>query len=419
MELVDEQVHVVARVADQREALLVARHVVAARAEQQLRRVVALVEVRAADRAAAVEALEVEPRRAEVAQPTLLGVRAERRAVGGDVVRDELADERPAGRDGRVVARPPASALGRRRRRRRPRRSCAAAPRRPRTAAGRRTSARSGRRRSARRRRGRARGSGRGRGRALRGWPWPDRRHGELLAVGRAGRRAPRAARPRGSRPGSPRCRTARGGSAPCCVSRSISRYAARGSPSRGWPTEPGLSSQRPSVSSISLPPFASPPASASPFESRSAIGMWLWPTSTSVDGRQLERRAHGRLAEHVLPDRVARARVEELDAVALALRLERLQVLERLAARARRSSSARSSRRRARRSRGRPRRSPRGRGCRAGRGRAARAPRRRSGSAAARSRRCRRGTRSRRRPRSRCRRGPPRTRASCRGCRR
>ena len=103
MQLVDEQVDVVARVADQREALLVARHVVAARPEQQLRRVVALVEVGAADGPAAVEALEVQARRAEVAQPVLLGVRAQRRAVGGDVVRDELADERPAGRDGRVV----------------------------------------------------------------------------------------------------------------------------------------------------------------------------------------------------------------------------------------------------------------------------------------------------------------------------
>ena len=33
----------------------------------------------------------------------LFGVRAQRRAVGGDVVRDELAEERPAGGDGRVV----------------------------------------------------------------------------------------------------------------------------------------------------------------------------------------------------------------------------------------------------------------------------------------------------------------------------
>ena len=103
MELVDEQVHVVARVADQREALRVARDVVAAAAEQELRRIVALVEVGAPDRAAAVQALEVEPRRAEVPQRALLRVRAKRRAVGGDVVGDELAEERPAGRDGRVV----------------------------------------------------------------------------------------------------------------------------------------------------------------------------------------------------------------------------------------------------------------------------------------------------------------------------
>ena len=105
--------------------------------EQQLRRIVALVEVRAPDGAAAVEALEVQARRAEVAQRVLLGVRAERRAVGGDVVGDELADERPAGRDGRVVvARRSSASLAVARAAGR-RRSCAAAPRRPRTAAGR------------------------------------------------------------------------------------------------------------------------------------------------------------------------------------------------------------------------------------------------------------------------------------------
>ena len=84
----------------------IARDVVAAGSEQELRRIVALVEVGAPDGAAAVEALEVQPRRAEVPQRALLGVRAKRRAVGRDVVGDELADERPAGRDGRVVCRP-------------------------------------------------------------------------------------------------------------------------------------------------------------------------------------------------------------------------------------------------------------------------------------------------------------------------
>ena len=104
MELVDEEVHVIARVADQGEAFLVSRHVVSARPDQELGGIVALVQVRAADRAAAVEALEVEARRAEVPEPVLLGVRAEGRAVGRDVVRDELADERPTRRHGRVVA---------------------------------------------------------------------------------------------------------------------------------------------------------------------------------------------------------------------------------------------------------------------------------------------------------------------------
>jgi len=46
---------------------------------------------------------------------------------------------------------------------------------------------------------------------------------------------------------------------------------------------------------------------------------------------RQLERLADDGLAQHVLPDRVARTRVERLDAVPLGLRLELAQVVERL----------------------------------------------------------------------------------------
>ena len=115
-----------------------------------------------------------------------------------------------------------------------------------------------------------------------------------------------------------------------CPLSRSIRRYAARGSPSRGWPTEPGLSSQRP-VAELDL-------AAAL----REAAGERV-PAELEGDrdvavadehercGRVGERLAGDVLAEHVLPDRVARAGVEELDAGPLALRLERLEELARL----------------------------------------------------------------------------------------
>jgi hypothetical protein len=43
---------------------------------------------------------------------------------------------------------------------------------------------------------------------------------------------------------------------------------------------------------------------------------------------RQLERRQRRLLADHVLPDRIARARVEELRAIDLRLRLEALEVV-------------------------------------------------------------------------------------------
>ena len=56
--------------------------------------------------------------------------------------------------------------------------------------------------------------------------------------------RAGSAGRPRGSPRRPRRCRRGRGGSAPSSSSVSSSSQAARGSPSRGWPTLPGLSSQ-------------------------------------------------------------------------------------------------------------------------------------------------------------------------------
>ena len=102
VQLGDEDVHVVARIAEQRRALRVARHV--AIAVEQLRGIARVIEEGRAHRPGAVEALEVGPRRAEVRDRRRVGVRADRRAVGGDVVGDELPEERPAGRRDAVVA---------------------------------------------------------------------------------------------------------------------------------------------------------------------------------------------------------------------------------------------------------------------------------------------------------------------------
>src|SRR5215210_1154334 len=82
--------------------LLVAGHVMAAGREQQLRGIGVVVEVRRADGAGAVDALQIRPRRAEVADPVGVGAVAERRAIGGDVMGDELPEEGPARLDRRV-----------------------------------------------------------------------------------------------------------------------------------------------------------------------------------------------------------------------------------------------------------------------------------------------------------------------------
>ena len=94
LQLAHERVDVVPRVADQRDPLLVARQV--AVVLEQLRRIVALVEVRRPSRPASVKGLEVGSRHAHVAQRGQVGVRSQGRAVGGEVVRHVLPEERPA-----------------------------------------------------------------------------------------------------------------------------------------------------------------------------------------------------------------------------------------------------------------------------------------------------------------------------------
>src|SRR5439155_681809 len=93
-----EGVHVVAGIADQGDSLLVAREV-AIDAGQEFRRIGLIEQVRGAHRATAVEAFEVSARRANVAEHVDVGVGAQRRAIGGDVVGHILPEERLAGLD--------------------------------------------------------------------------------------------------------------------------------------------------------------------------------------------------------------------------------------------------------------------------------------------------------------------------------
>ena len=169
MELGDRQVDVVARIADQRDALGVARQVgrragVVA-ADQHPVRVVALDQVRLARRAEAVDALEVEPRDPRVAERADVGARRERAAIGGQVVREELREHRPAGGALRIGRGARRVAVDERRRRagdRLARRARGRSPRRPAAPAGPGTCARTRRRRPRPRPRGRGRGSDRG-----------------------------------------------------------------------------------------------------------------------------------------------------------------------------------------------------------------------------------------------------------------
>ncbi len=93
LHLAHEHVHVVSRVADEGDAVLVAWHV--AVMLQQLRGVVAAIQVRRTNRTAAVERLEVGSGRAHVAQRGEVGMGPQRRTVRRQVVRDVLAEERP------------------------------------------------------------------------------------------------------------------------------------------------------------------------------------------------------------------------------------------------------------------------------------------------------------------------------------
>ena len=126
-----------------------------------------------------------------------------------------------------------------------------------------------------------------------------------LDAAARDAPRAPRAGRARGSPPASARSGTRTRRNRPRRRRGRAASHDARGSPSRGWPTEPGLSSQRPRAEvDLGRRSGASPPESSAPSQPRPSA-TWLWPTSTS--GAVVSRRliSGDLLAQHVVPDRV------------------------------------------------------------------------------------------------------------------
>src|SRR5215207_9570593 len=107
VQLGDQEVDVVPGVADEGLALVVAGQVFGrvtgfVYPEQQLVRVVRVVEERVAHRTVPVDALEVEPGGAGVAQFLKFLVRGQERPVGRYVVGDELAEDRKTGGDAPV-----------------------------------------------------------------------------------------------------------------------------------------------------------------------------------------------------------------------------------------------------------------------------------------------------------------------------
>ena len=115
LHLRNQHVHVLARIADQGGAFLIARQVVVpaavVAAQQQLRRIAPAVQVRLGDRTVAVQAFQVQTRAADVAQQGFVVVVGHRGPVGGDVVRHVLPEHRPSGGDRARLAAPAGGAV--------------------------------------------------------------------------------------------------------------------------------------------------------------------------------------------------------------------------------------------------------------------------------------------------------------------
>src|SRR5262245_47465401 len=97
MHLRHEDVRIVPRVTDDCRSLSVSLDVIRITGQQELRGVIAPEQKRLADRTISVQALEVQLRGPCVGQGRRVYVMADRRPIGGDVVGNELAEERPPG----------------------------------------------------------------------------------------------------------------------------------------------------------------------------------------------------------------------------------------------------------------------------------------------------------------------------------
>src|SRR5580693_9297486 len=96
MQLRDQHVRIVPRIANHRDAVCVPLHVSSVETNEELRGIVALVEEWMTGRSVAVQAFKVDLRAARVAQFRRIGVAAQNRSVGRNIVSHELTEDRPS-----------------------------------------------------------------------------------------------------------------------------------------------------------------------------------------------------------------------------------------------------------------------------------------------------------------------------------
>src|SRR5271154_6934515 len=97
MQLRDQHVRIVPRIANDRDAVCIALHVGSFGTEQELRWIVTLVEEWMTGRSVAVQTFKVELRAARVAQFRRIGMAPQNRSVGRNIVSHKLTEDRPSG----------------------------------------------------------------------------------------------------------------------------------------------------------------------------------------------------------------------------------------------------------------------------------------------------------------------------------
>src|SRR5215471_1784870 len=95
MQLRNQHVGIVARIADHCDTLRIALHVCSIQTKQKLRWIVTLVEERMASRSIAVQAFKIELRAARIVQFRRIGMRSQDGPVSRNVVSHKLAEDRP------------------------------------------------------------------------------------------------------------------------------------------------------------------------------------------------------------------------------------------------------------------------------------------------------------------------------------